>query len=724
MLCLGFFGMAWAEPLEVYAPENVMFALYLGSANIDQDPQTKEAWNHPEIQDAKKMFQQMFDAAMELVPGDPQAKAQIREYIKLLEHEMLLVFAATTDLKDPPCALILSNPKVAQERIKGIFSMLNLKYQKVSLFQMDAEKWGTPGREIYGVALENRYILSLSKIFLKELSKIEKPLAQSVHFLNTRAVAQDTDTKPYLYAYVNVEEMLNYGKQAFQKSQQGSELHEFERALAQFYQAGEIGGYSNCKAIWFSAKQQKATKAQLMVWNPGKPTGAFQLLDFSGGDPNKLIRYAQIAPVQSITYAYVNLGQYWSKLKGLLSQVNPPTYEELQRNLAEMEKAIGWKLEDDVLNPVAGEMIQATFAAPLKSAGFLFVALNDPAKFQESLDKAMQLALIEHKTIVYKGKTVHYVTVPVRELQKLLNMYRYDPHPAAIAQYYLNTYLNFNPCFFVEDNVLIASNLVQNLKDYIDYREANSSVTQALPIELKSSHCLASWEESKQSSLYWYNTFLPLLYFIEGPIREWGIPFDASRLPSAAAMQNLFGPSQFVWEVTDQGMQFRAEFHSAVGSPMMLLSVTGVAAALLLPALGAVQEKAKRAKCMSNLSQLGRLLQLYRMDYGKLPPLQNPDFFVVLYESKFCEPDLFVSPMSGRTPPTPEQIKAKQADISDYEVRTKPLRSLYSQTSSTMLVWSKEGIHSEGRTVLFLDGHVEFIREAEFLRLLEKMNKE
>ena len=59
---------------------------------------------------------------------------------------------------------------------------------------------------------------------------------------------------------------------------------------------------------------------------------------------------------------------------------------------------------------------------------------------------------------------------------------------------------------------------------------------------------------------------------------------------------------------------------------LVVIAIIGILVALLLPAIQAAREAARRAKCVSKLGQLGIALQNYESAHGSLPPgVVNPD---------------------------------------------------------------------------------------------------
>ena len=53
---------------------------------------------------------------------------------------------------------------------------------------------------------------------------------------------------------------------------------------------------------------------------------------------------------------------------------------------------------------------------------------------------------------------------------------------------------------------------------------------------------------------------------------------------------------------------------------LVVIAIIGILAGMLLPAIAAAREKARRTSCMSNLSQFGKALAMYSMDNSELYP--------------------------------------------------------------------------------------------------------
>lgn len=67
---------------------------------------------------------------------------------------------------------------------------------------------------------------------------------------------------------------------------------------------------------------------------------------------------------------------------------------------------------------------------------------------------------------------------------------------------------------------------------------------------------------------------------------------------------------------------------------LVVIAIIGILAAMLLPALGSVQEKAKQVKCKANLDQMGKCMKIYLLDFGRnvrYPGRNGQGFLAHLY---------------------------------------------------------------------------------------------
>jgi len=169
---------------------------------------------------------------------------------------------------------------------------------------------------------------------------------------------------------------------------------------------------------------------------------------------------------------------------------------------------------------------------------------------------------------------------------------------------------------------------------------------------------------------------------------------------------------------------------------LVVIAIIGILAALLLPTLSSIQEKASQTKCKANLGQIGKALKLYQEDFGrrsKFPEFNGNIFVRSVFRTKILnEQQVFLCPSTAENLPTVAQLN----DITDQKANTSyagrkniiqkaypGICKLFTDTSITSMAsddWDTEGTddpaglgnHEAGDLilVLYVDCHVDNAR--------------
>lgn len=182
-------------------------------------------------------------------------------------------------------------------------------------------------------------------------------------------------------------------------------------------------------------------------------------------------------------------------------------------------------------------------------------------------------------------------------------------------------------------------------------------------------------------------------------LRAERMSIDASAWPSqSVVMRHLFADVR-TSRSDDRGVLSVSYGPLPVGASMLGGGITAPAmmASILLPSLSRARELSKRTVCMANLQAVGQAMLVYSQDHdGKFPA----DLKTLLTNHLVGEKQLWC-PSNGAEPGDPAacyEYLAGQGTKSDHR---------------NVLAYDKRGNHGdEGVAVLFVDGHVEFVRPA------------
>ena len=151
---------------------------------------------------------------------------------------------------------------------------------------------------------------------------------------------------------------------------------------------------------------------------------------------------------------------------------------------------------------------------------------------------------------------------------------------------------------------------------------------------------------------------------------------------------------------------------------LVVVAIIGLLVGMLMPAIAAARERARRAKCASNLSALGKVIALYAMDHNEnFPQNFNPDL-----DEYADNPKLYICPSDDRTPTNVfgdmdettcsyNMIKRRSsAESGDAQCSDKDGGDDISDSADGF-----GGCHNDaGGNILYVDGSVQWISKAEW----------
>jgi hypothetical protein len=166
----------------------------------------------------------------------------------------------------------------------------------------------------------------------------------------------------------------------------------------------------------------------------------------------------------------------------------------------------------------------------------------------------------------------------------------------------------------------------------------------------------------------------------------------------------LVGISKSGGRIGGQGLAIAGTCLSGASLLLFVLSL-----AMLLPALAAARERARRTKCTSNLKQIGYGVHLYSTDWYD----RFPDSVEKLIEANIIMDREVLRCPSSSTPPGGSECGY------GYVTGVHPVFPV-----DCVVAHDKSGNHLDGRNVLFVGGNVEWMTEAAFQEALARTQKE
>lgn len=354
----------------------------------------------------------------------------------------------------------------------------------------------------------------------------------------------------FLNAFVNVEAILGHFGQRVDPSM----MHVLD-----------VTGLSGMKSISMASSMAgEGIRDSFFVAVPGEKRGLMKLA-YTAPDAGTGLLDRVPADAFYATAGAGDLNEMVSILMDLARNFDPSAVDQIEMGLAQAKQMLGVDIRDDLLAPLGQEM-GAYMTLPAGGGlipDVVFLAkLDDPARFQNALTQIVarvkmmmeeneKRLSLEHRTMDFMGKTIHYVHVSHR---------RGDPVPVT-------------PSFLVDGDLLAVALFPQPLKDMIARAGNAPSIRQrpdfqrvmkGLPDGMKS----VEYMDLGVGFRWLYGTAVPVLQAI-GKHRK--CPVDFALLPRTEVVaKHLFGAAWGV-KTTDAGLEFHA--YSQVGIVPMAIGV-------------------------------------------------------------------------------------------------------------------------------------------------------
>lgn len=319
----------------------------------------------------------------------------------------------------------------------------------------------------------------------------------------------------------------------------------------------------------------------------GAPYGIFEAI----GKPLTADDLASVpADAASVSAMKIDLKALYQTVLKIVEQADPNAKAEMLRNIGMLEAQFGLKLDEDILDPLGDTFFTYNaMKAGEPPFGFLVVSLKDAQKAKTTNGKIVQIlknnaqmnpASPKVVEIEYEGKMVYGLQAP-------------------------NTpFLQAAWC--ITDKELVVASSAERLDEYLK-RPADSKSLAKTPELAK------SFEKGSAPSGIVYNDmkkffdfaypqltqYMPMASFM---LKSQGVDLNPSMLPKADAISGHLLPLTVSLRKTSSSIEIVER--SSLPMPIFASPVNPISLALLLPALQASREAARRANPNNNAKQV------------------------------------------------------------------------------------------------------------------------
>ena len=363
---------------------------------------------------------------------------------------------------------------------------------------------------------------------------------------------------------------------------------------------------------WISGLDETGMAGKTLVSTQGEPAGLFAAL---AGKPLAVSDLKPIPRDATLGLAMrLDLADIYNRVFDGLGKVNPQARDEAANSLKETEAKAGLQLLDDLLKPLGDvwclySMPQAApqGGPPQITGTVLSISVRERDKLEATHQKLLALgrqALMENggklaiKESKYKGLPVYYVkadgagTLPVA------------------------------PAWCLTQDRLVVAIDPNSLKDILSRPSSAASLADRTEVggwfKGGDGPSLVLYQDTANILRTAYPALQAMVPLAAMGLASQGIQFRVPPLPDLAAIEPHALPSLFV--VRRGNKSVLMESHESIpyiGSQSTATS--GVAVALLLPAVQAAREAARRTQSTNNLKQIALAFHFFHDKYGQFP---------------------------------------------------------------------------------------------------------